>query len=221
MNEKVPQVSVVVPLLNERENIEPLLQEITQSLSERYDYEIIFVDDGSDDGSFELLGELHRSDARIRVIQFRRNFGQTAALSAGFDHARGKIVIAIDADLQNDPADIPRMIEKLEDILHRERMVELQKEIDELPDLYGEINEGINKECEYLSSPDLLVGNPLFRKPMNKTVWGDKYIKPLSQLQIYASERDNLNTISNGYIIWAGLRVAFFIILLWYISAPY
>jgi len=91
----------------------PLYEQIKQALGKRYDYELIFVDDGSTDNSFDLLADLHRSDPRVRVIRFRKNFGQTAALSAGFEHARGKIIAALDADLQNDPADIPKMIEKL------------------------------------------------------------------------------------------------------------
>lgn len=108
-----PKVSVVVPLLNEQDNIAPLYEQITQTLAGKYIYEVIFVDDGSSDKSFAILTQLQEDDARLRVIRFRKNFGQTAALSAGFCHARGKIIIAIDADLQNDPADIPKMIAKL------------------------------------------------------------------------------------------------------------
>ena len=108
-----PEISVVVPLLNEQDNIQPLYEQITNVLSGKYNYEIIFIDDGSSDNSFSLLKQLHKLDGKIRVICFRRNFGQTAALSAGFVHARGKIIIAIDADLQNDPADIPKLIAKL------------------------------------------------------------------------------------------------------------
>jgi len=107
------EVSVVVPLLNEQDNIKTLYEQITQTLAGKYEYEVIFIDDGSTDNSFTVLAGLQKSDAKVRVIRFRKNFGQTAALSAGFDHSRGKIIIAIDADLQNDPADIPRMIEKL------------------------------------------------------------------------------------------------------------
>jgi len=107
------EVSVVVPLLNEQDNIKALYEQITQTLAGKYEYEVIFIDDGSTDNSFTVLAGLQKADAKVRVIRFRKNFGQTAALSAGFDHSRGKIIIAIDADLQNDPADIPRMIEKL------------------------------------------------------------------------------------------------------------
>jgi len=107
------EVSVVVPLLNEQDNIRALYEQITQTLAGKYEYEVIFIDDGSTDNSFTVLAGLQKADAKVRVIRFRKNFGQTAALSAGFDHSHGKIIIAIDADLQNDPADIPRMIEKL------------------------------------------------------------------------------------------------------------
>jgi len=113
MDKQSPQVSIVVPLLNEQDNIGPLYEQTTQTLADKYDYEIIFVDDGSSDNSFDILAKLQKTDARIRVICFRKNFGQTAALSAGFTHARGKIIVAIDADLQNDPADIPKMIARL------------------------------------------------------------------------------------------------------------
>lgn len=107
------KVSVAAPLLNEQGNIEALYRQITEALINKYDYEIIFVDDGSTDKSFELLRGIQAVDSRVRVIRFRRNFGQTAAMSAGFDYALGDIIIAIDADLQNDPADIPKMIDKL------------------------------------------------------------------------------------------------------------
>lgn len=107
------EVSVVVPLLDERENLRPLYDQIKQALDGCYAYEIIFIDDGSTDGSFDILTEFHQADPNVRVIRFRKNFGQTAALSAGFAHARGDVIIAMDADLQNDPADIPMLVEKL------------------------------------------------------------------------------------------------------------
>jgi glycosyltransferase involved in cell wall biosynthesis len=113
MQNQGPDVSVVVPLVNEQDNIGPLYEQITQTLKDKYHYEIIFVDDGSSDSSFDILADLQKEDTRMRVISFRKNFGQTAALSAGFAHAQGKIIVAIDADLQNDPADIPDMIDKL------------------------------------------------------------------------------------------------------------
>ena len=113
MAKQSPEVSVVVPLLDEQDNIGPLYEQITQTLTDRHSYEIIFVDDGSGDESFAVLAKLQKADAKVRIIRFRRNFGQTAALAAGFAHARGQIIIAMDADLQNDPADIPKMIAKL------------------------------------------------------------------------------------------------------------
>ena len=108
-----PEISVVVPLLNEQDNIGPLYQQITEVMSGIFGYEIIFIDDGSSDNSMEVLAGLQKNDTRVRIICFRKNFGQTAALSAGFAHARGTIIVAIDADLQNDPADIPGLIAKL------------------------------------------------------------------------------------------------------------
>jgi glycosyltransferase involved in cell wall biosynthesis len=108
-----PEVSIVVPLLNEQDNIGTLHRQITEVLAGKYEYEVIFVDDGSTDNSVTELTKLYENDQRVRVIRFRKNFGQTAAMSAGFNHAQGKIIVALDADLQNDPADIPQMIEKL------------------------------------------------------------------------------------------------------------
>jgi glycosyltransferase involved in cell wall biosynthesis len=113
MDKTVPEVSVVVPVLNEQDNIGPLYEQISSALTEHRHFEAIFVDDGSTDDSVQILLELQKSDPRIRIVRFRKNFGQTAALSAGFEHARGEIVVALDADLQNDPADIPPMIDKL------------------------------------------------------------------------------------------------------------
>lgn len=112
---KGPKLSVVAPLLDEQDNLPTLYEQVKQALEGRYDYELIFIDDGSTDGSFDILKGLHAADPKVRVIRFRRNFGQTAALSAGFAHARGDIVIALDADLQNDPADIPMLLAKLDE----------------------------------------------------------------------------------------------------------
>ncbi|MDO8948590.1 MAG: glycosyltransferase family 2 protein [Desulfocapsaceae bacterium] len=107
-------VSVVVPLLNEEKNIPILYDELTQTLQKTgLKYEILFVDDGSSDCSLEILENLQQFDSRICLISLRKNFGQTAAMSAGFDMANGDIIIAMDADLQNDPADIPMLLAKI------------------------------------------------------------------------------------------------------------
>jgi glycosyltransferase involved in cell wall biosynthesis len=107
-------VSVVVPLLNEEKNIPILYDELTQTLQKTgLNYEILFVDDGSSDCSLEILENLQQFDSRICLISLRKNFGQTAAMSAGFDMANGDIIIAMDADLQNDPADIPMLLAKI------------------------------------------------------------------------------------------------------------
>jgi glycosyltransferase involved in cell wall biosynthesis len=106
--------SIVVPIYNEEDNIAALYQSITSALDgSDANYEIILVDDGSVDDSFSALKTVAAQDTRVKVIRFRRNFGQTAAMSAGFDAATGEIIIPMDGDLQNDPADIPRLIEKL------------------------------------------------------------------------------------------------------------
>jgi glycosyltransferase involved in cell wall biosynthesis len=110
------EISVVVPVLNEEESLPILHASLTEALAEGgWTYEILVVDDGSTDRSFEVLRELQRQDARLRVVRFRRNYGQTAAFAAGFDRAQGDVVITIDADLQNDPADIPALLAKLEE----------------------------------------------------------------------------------------------------------
>jgi len=109
-------LSIVIPLYNEEENIKPLYERLKATLEEvGREYEIIIVDDGSTDGSFEVLRRLHQGDKRLKVIRFRRNFGQTAAFAAGFDRSQGQVVITMDADLQNDPADIPLLLEKIEE----------------------------------------------------------------------------------------------------------
>jgi glycosyltransferase involved in cell wall biosynthesis len=111
MSEKV---SIIVPIYNERENLEPFITALTQALNPTgEDYEILLIDDGSTDGSDSYIAALAERNPRIRAIQFRRNFGQTAAMAAGFDHASGGILIPIDADLQNDPYDIPSVLAKL------------------------------------------------------------------------------------------------------------
>ncbi len=111
-----PRISVVIPLYNEEEAIDELYRQLTQVL-EGYGepYEVIVADDGSTDGSFEKLKAIHQRDPRWHIIQFRRNYGQTAGFVAGFQRARGDVIITIDADLQNDPADIPKLMAKIEE----------------------------------------------------------------------------------------------------------
>jgi glycosyltransferase involved in cell wall biosynthesis len=109
------EISLVIPVYNEEESLPELceaLGRVCPALGRSY--EIIFVDDGSSDRSFDVLTRLRAGDPRVRILRFRRNFGQTAALAAGFDHARGDIIITLDADLQNDPADIAALLEKMD-----------------------------------------------------------------------------------------------------------
>jgi glycosyltransferase involved in cell wall biosynthesis len=109
------EISLVIPVFNEEESLPELFGVLARTCpSLGRPYEIIFVDDGSTDGSFETLTRLRAGDPRVRIIRFRRNFGQTAALAAGFDHARGDVIVTLDADLQNDPADIAALLEKID-----------------------------------------------------------------------------------------------------------
>jgi glycosyltransferase involved in cell wall biosynthesis len=114
--ETTVDISVVVPVLDEVDSIERLCAELTTTLEELgVAYEIIVVDDGSTDGTAAALFRLAEADPRLRVVELRRNFGQTAAIAAGFDFASGAVVIPMDGDLQNDPADIPRLLDKLDE----------------------------------------------------------------------------------------------------------
>ena len=110
------EISVFLPVYNEQDNIEQLNLRLTEALvGLGRSYEVIYVDDGSNDQSLARLREIAADDAHVRVVSLRRNYGQTAAMSAGIDHARGQILIPMDADLQNDPADISRLLDKLDE----------------------------------------------------------------------------------------------------------
>ncbi len=114
--ENLESISVVIPILNEEGNIKSLYPQLKQVLDGLgREYELIFVDDGSIDGTFPLLKEIAAQDDKVKIIRFRKNFGQTAAISAGFDYATGDIIITSDGDLQNDPEDIPKLIAKVEE----------------------------------------------------------------------------------------------------------
>jgi glycosyltransferase involved in cell wall biosynthesis len=109
-----PKLSVVIPLYNEVDSIPSLQMRLDEALAAlALPYEIIIVDDGSKDGSFEKLRAWHDTDPHVKIVRFRRNFGQTAAFAAGFDLARGDVVVTLDADLQNDPADIGKLLDKI------------------------------------------------------------------------------------------------------------
>ena len=115
MATSTPDLSIVIPVLDEEDNLQALYQEIVdviQLTGKRF--EILFVDDGSADASFTLLKSIHSRDDRVRVVRFRRNFGQTAALAAGFKLAKAPVIVTLDADRQNDPRDIPLLLDRLE-----------------------------------------------------------------------------------------------------------
>jgi len=110
-----PDLSVVIPVRNEAPGLTQLCQEIARTLSDwGRPYEVIFIDDGSTDATFDILKTLQAQNPRLRVVRFRRDFGQTAAFAAGFAYARGRIIVTADGDLQNDPRDIPALIDALE-----------------------------------------------------------------------------------------------------------
>ena len=109
------ELSIIIPVYNERDNLVPLERKLEEELAELHlDYEIIFVDDGSVDGSPHIIKSLRKYNPKIKLIQFRNNHGQSAAFAAGFKVARGKIFVTLDADMQNNPADIPLLLEKMQ-----------------------------------------------------------------------------------------------------------
>ena len=112
MNERT-RISVIVPVLNEVDNVEPLYRSVEQVLDDRTTWELLFVDDGSTDGTAERVETLVKEDGRVRCLQLSRNFGQTAAMQAGFDHSVGEVVVSMDGDMQNDPRDIPKLVSRL------------------------------------------------------------------------------------------------------------
>jgi len=110
------EVSIVIPVLNESGSLPELYSKLKGSMDKlKKKYEIIFIDDGSADNSFEILKEIHLKDSRVKVIKFRKNFGQTVAISAGFDHAKGNVIVTMDSDLQNDPGDISKLLQKMDE----------------------------------------------------------------------------------------------------------
>lgn len=111
-----PTLSIVVPVYNEEDSVLPLFERIVNTCRPLgRPYELIFVDDGSRDRTFDILENMHWRDTRIKVIRFRKNYGQTAAMAAGFRYARGDVIVSMDGDLQNDPSDIPRLLGKIEE----------------------------------------------------------------------------------------------------------
>jgi glycosyltransferase involved in cell wall biosynthesis len=110
-----PALSIVVPVYNEEESVGPLVAAVREALADGPAWELLLVDDGSRDATATVAAQLAAEDARVRLIRLARNYGQTPAMQAGFDHARGRVVVSMDGDLQNDPRDIPHLIAKLEE----------------------------------------------------------------------------------------------------------
>ena len=114
-NVDMPKYSIVVPFHNEEDNVTVLYARLKQVMEQVGDsFELVLVDDGSSDKTYKLLEEIAAVDSRVLVVKLRRNFGQTSALAAGFDHASGEYILAMDGDLQHDPNEIPNFLEKLE-----------------------------------------------------------------------------------------------------------
>jgi glycosyltransferase involved in cell wall biosynthesis len=110
-----PNLSIVVPLFNEEGSVRPLVDAVTAALNGAGSWELILVDDGSTDATAHIAAEIARATPRVRLLRLARNYGQTAAMQAGFDHARGAVVVSMDGDLQNDPRDMPRLVAKLDE----------------------------------------------------------------------------------------------------------
>src|SRR4051794_21822679 len=108
-------ISVVVPVKDERDNVRPLVERVREALRDSGPWELVFVDDGSTDGTFAELEAAAAVDDRVKVVRLRRNFGQSAATQAGIDAAAGDVIVTMDGDLQNDPADIPLLVAKLDE----------------------------------------------------------------------------------------------------------
>jgi glycosyltransferase involved in cell wall biosynthesis len=108
-----PELSVVVPLFNEEGSVGPLVEGVVEALADQGDWELVLVDDGSSDATAQIAVRMAMSDCRIRMVRLARNYGQTVAMQAGFDHACGAVVVSMDGDLQNDPRDIPRLVAEL------------------------------------------------------------------------------------------------------------
>jgi glycosyltransferase involved in cell wall biosynthesis len=108
-------ISVIVPVFNEADNLDELYAQLIGALEGQRHFELVFVDDGSTDKGFDILSRLHDADPRVKVVRLARNFGQQVALVAGLEHARGRVLVSFDADLQFDPRDIPRLVAKVEE----------------------------------------------------------------------------------------------------------
>jgi glycosyltransferase involved in cell wall biosynthesis len=175
----IPQVSIVVPLLNEEESLRDLFTLIDETMQRmKMPYEIIFVDDGSTDRSFEVLAALHTQHPTIiKAIRFRRNFGKSAALSAGFKEAQGEYIITMDADLQDDPKEIPSLIEMLGDSYDLVSGWKKKRKDSIIFTLPSHIANAVTSKMSGLRIHDLNCGLKVYRKIVAKElkIYGDLY----------------------------------------------
>ena len=175
----IPQVSIVVPLLNEEESLRELFTVISETMQRvKKSYEVIFVDDGSTDKSFEVLTALHSHyPTIIKAIRFRRNFGKSAALSAGFKEARGEYIVTMDADLQDDPNEIPSLIEMLGDSYDLISGWKKKRQDSFIFTLPSQIANTITSKMTGLRIHDLNCGLKIYRRIVAKElkIYGDLY----------------------------------------------
>jgi glycosyltransferase involved in cell wall biosynthesis len=175
----IPQVSIVVPLLNEEESLRELFTLISETMQRlQKSYEVIFVDDGSTDKSFEVLTALHHQyPALVKAIRFRRNFGKSAALSAGFKEAQGEYIITMDADLQDDPNEIPALIEMLGESYDLVSGWKKKRQDSVIFTIPSQIANTITSKMTGLRIHDLNCGLKIYRKTVAKElkIYGDLY----------------------------------------------
>jgi glycosyltransferase involved in cell wall biosynthesis len=181
-------LSVVVPLYNEAESIAELHDEICRVCETgKIPFEVVYIDDGSSDRSFEILKSIHKKDKRIKAIQFRKNFGKAEALSAGFGAASGERIVTMDADLQDDPAEIPRLIQKLEEGYDLVSGWKKKRKDTLLKRISSKLYNIVTGLLTGLRIHDMNCGLKIYRKPVVESIhiYGDlhRYIPALAKLE--------------------------------------
>ncbi len=180
-------LSIIIPVYNEEKNIQLLYSQIKKAIKQNH--EIIFIDDGSTDNSFNILKKLHKKDSSIKIIQFRKNFGKTPALMAGFELAKGNIIITMDADLQNDPQDISRFLEKIKqgyDVVSGFRYKRKDSILKKIP---SKFYNWLARKLTKVNLHDFNCGFKAYRKEVlkNLNLYGEmhRYIPIFTELQGY------------------------------------
>ena len=186
-NRSVGKISVIVPLFNEEESLKPLARDIKKALSSYNNYEVLFIDDGSRDKSLQILKELNREDRKFKYISFQTNCGKSAALQVGFENATGDVIVTMDADLQDDPQEIPNLIKKLDegfDMVSGWKRVRFDPFIKKLSSKFFNM---ITRLMSGIKIHDFNCGLKIYRKSVvkNVTVYGElhRYIPVLAKWQ--------------------------------------